>query len=158
MRRLTSLVVVIGVLIAGAFITSQVAGGGPLLAFDDILDPEASVFVATADQRLLLLGAVVAAGAVTFGMGITLAVAVNLLDKAYHQAMVEQAPAEALAEILSAEDLGIHLPAPSIAPLIVGLGAMLIAFGLLMPPLIIVGLIVLLLGVGGWAARATNSH
>ena len=158
MRRLISLIVVIGILLGGAFITSQVAGGERLLAFDDILDPEASVFVVTPDQRLLLLGVIIAVGAVTFGMGATLAIAVNLLDKAYHQAMFEEAPAEALVEILSAEDLGIHLPAPSIAPLIVGLGALLIAVGILVPPVIFVGLIVLLLGVGGWAVQTGASH
>ena len=158
MRRLLSLLIIIGILLAGAFLTAQVAGGGRLLQVDDILPPEASVFTVTPDQRLALLGVVFAVGAVTFGMGATLAVAVNLLDKAYRRAMAEEAAAPAMAEVISPEELGIHLPAPSIAPFVVGLGAMLLLVGILVPPFLFVGLLVLLVGVISWAARARESH
>ncbi len=41
----------------------------------------------------------------------------------------------------------IHLPPPSIAPLIVGVGVVLAGLGLLVPPMLIVGAVVMLVGV-----------
>lgn len=44
----------------------------------------------------------------------------------------------------------IHLPPPSIAPLIVATGIALTAVGLLVPPLLIVGALVLVIGLAMW--------
>jgi hypothetical protein len=44
----------------------------------------------------------------------------------------------------------IHLPPPSIAPLIVATGITLTAVGLLVPPLLIVGALVLVIGLAMW--------
>lgn len=158
MRRVASLLVVIAVLLAGAYLTSQVARGVRLLPTDSVVPPEASVLAVTPDQRLALLGVIVAVGIVTFGMGATIAIGVSLLDRAYHRAMAEEAPAMAMAHVPTPEELGIHLPAPSITPLIVAFGAMLVALGILVTPFLILGGLVLLFGIVSWVARARESH
>jgi hypothetical protein len=48
------------------------------------------------------------------------------------------------------EQARIHLPPPSLAPIIVALGAALALIGVLVRPMLFVGLLVLLIGVGGW--------
>ena len=45
----------------------------------------------------------------------------------------------------------IHLPAPSVAPLVVAAGMTLTLVGLLVPVLLIVGLLLLAGGIGMWA-------
>jgi hypothetical protein len=44
----------------------------------------------------------------------------------------------------------IHMPAPSIAPLLVAAGMTLSLVGLLSTPLLVIGLVILLAGIGLW--------
>ena len=44
----------------------------------------------------------------------------------------------------------IHMPAPSIAPLLVAAGMTLALVGLLSTPLLVIGLVILLAGIGMW--------
>ena len=49
------------------------------------------------------------------------------------------------------EEHAIHVPQPSFSPPILGLGVMLIAFGVLVgPPLLVVGAVIFVIGIATW--------
>jgi len=49
------------------------------------------------------------------------------------------------------EEHAIHVPQPSFSPPILGLGVMLIAFGVLVgPPLLLVGAVIFVIGIATW--------
>lgn len=91
LQHLISLVIIVGVLLGGAYITSLV-GQEQTPGADDVLSPEASVYVATPDQRLTLFLIIVGVIVATFGAAVVLALVVSYLDKAYRQAQGEPLP------------------------------------------------------------------
>ena len=72
LQHLISLAIIVAVLLGGAYITSQV-GQGQTSAADEVLSPEASVFWATPDQKLILLLVVVGVIVATFGAAVVMA-------------------------------------------------------------------------------------
>jgi hypothetical protein len=86
-RRTVALFFVFGLLLVGALLTAQAAREGVLLKPYDVLSPEASVFIVTPDQKVMLVGISAAVTVVAVGLGLACGIGVRLLDKAHRQAV-----------------------------------------------------------------------